>query len=207
MTISIKDFILDCKHKIDDIPTTILEIGAEDARDSILFKEAYPDASIWAFEANANTFNINKDKILGLGINYINNAIWNVDNESKIFHIKKSTHPGISSLRDRGQEYGTETCMVKTIRIDTFCNNNEISNIDIIKIDVEGCTYEVLDGIGELLDTVKILHIETEQQEHFAGQVLEKEVFEFLKQKGFDCDKHSFCCLSQYDSVWVKAIK
>ena len=98
--------------------------------------------------------------------------------------------------------------------VETFCNENNINKIDILKLDVEGCSYEVLKGFGEVLKTVKIMHIETEDVDKsasrpfFEGQVLDPQVADYLKSQGFRCVKKSLCFKSagrsQWDSVWVR---
>ena len=201
MTITIEDFIEYCEANIKEADT-IFEIGAREANDSLLLKEAYPDATIHAFEACDSEYNKHKDDHALSSINYHNIAIWS-ENTTLLFH-EKGIGMGISSFRDRGQQYGQAAYEKSAISIESFCKDNDIASIDIVKIDVEGCAYEVLQGFGDVLDTVKVLHIETEQTELFSGQHLEEEVFEFLRQKGFTLQKHSFCCITQYDSIWTK---
>jgi len=202
MTIAIKEFMKYCADNIEEA-STILEVGARDASDSLLLKEIYPDATVYAFEAYGEEYERYKDDKSLSTINYYNIGIWS-ENTTLTFHEKGVGHNtrGISSFRDRGQSYGTHTTQKDVISIESFCKDNGVSSLDIVKIDVEGCTYEVLVGFGDILDTVKVLHLETEQAEHFSGQHLEEEVFEFLIHKGFVLEKHSHCCLAQYDSIW-----
>ena len=107
MTISIQEFVEYCKNNISDV-STIFEIGARDASDSLLLKEIYPDAAVYAFEAYDEEYELYKnDKALS-EINYYNVGIWS-ENTTLLFH-EKGMGPsvrGISSFRDRGQNYGT----------------------------------------------------------------------------------------------------
>lgn len=49
---------------------------------------------------------------------------------------------------------------VKTARLDDLVGDE---NIDIMKIDVEGHSMEVIEGLGDKLKQVKVFHIETEK--------------------------------------------
>tara|TARA_R110001592_G_scaffold361900_2_gene674015 strand:+ start:1000 stop:1644 length:645 start_codon:yes stop_codon:yes gene_type:complete len=193
-------FVKHFKDNIEGYPINIFEIGADDARDSVIFYNEFNRSNIYAFEANVDTFNNNKSNINN--INYINCAISDVEHDT-VFYKKTEQYPGISSLRNRGQQYPGVTVTVKTKRIDTFCNENDITSIDICKVDVEGCTYEALKSFGDMLSKTKIFHIETETSQHFENQIVESEVFNLLKQHNFEMLQHEHCCLNQYDSVWI----
>ena len=173
--------------------STILEVGARDAADSLRLKKIYPNATVYAFEAHDEEYERYKDDESLSAINYYNIGIWS-ENTTLDFH-EKGVGPhtrGISSFRDRGQMYGTHTTQKDVISIESFCKDNEVSSLDVVL------------GFGDMLNAVKVLHIETEREEHFEGQHLEGEVFEFLRQKGFVLEKHSHCCLTQYDSIWIR---
>jgi len=51
-----------------------------------------------------------------------------------------------------------------------------IPNIDMLKIDVEGATYDLLLSLEENLSNIKIMHIETETYPFFEGQTLHNDV-------------------------------
>ena len=64
--------------------------------------------------------------------------------------------------------------------------------------------------MGSLLDTVKIMHIETETVPYFSGQkMLHPGVCDYLTKKGFRCLGQAGARIQhgiQYDSVWIKDI-
>ena len=76
-----------------------------------------------------------------------------------------------------------------------------------MKIDVEGATHDVFEGMGDLLDTVKIMHIETENIPFFAGQKkLHEDVCDYLTSKGFRCLEQRGARIengTQFDTVWI----
>lgn len=182
---------------------TIFEIGSRDGNDARILKNYFPNSIVYAFEASdeeyKNHIEINKD------INWINLTIYNEECEID-FHYK-TYMSGVHSIKDRGLDFGESTIMkVLTKRVDTFCKEEKIKNVDIVKIDVEGCTFEVLNSFGEYLKNVKALHIETERIEYFKDQTLEKEVFEFLIKNGFillEKNERIDVVLHQSDSIWI----
>lgn len=178
----------------------IFEIGSRDGKDGRFFKSEFPNSTVYAFEAQPEEYRINAiDNDI---INWINLAIYNKD--GRITFHSKSLGSGIHSIRDRGQEYGTETVEVQCKKIKTFCSENNIEKIDIAKIDVEGCTLEVLESFEDLLQHVKFLHIETETVNYFENQHLESEVFSYLKNNNFKLLMRSeLPNFNQHDSVWI----
>lgn len=70
---------------------------------------------------------------------------------------------GSSSLNLRWKEDDLpgHVITVEIDRLDHLIGNDE--EIDIMKIDVEGHSLEVLEGLGDKLKRVKVLHVETEK--------------------------------------------
>jgi FkbM family methyltransferase len=115
---------------------------------------------------------------------------------------------GISSLKDRNDNYYdgiTRKSMVQTCRVESFLKEHNFKP-DIAKIDVEGCTYEVLEGFGENIQDLKILHIEHEHWQVWKDQKIYKDIKNFLEDLRF---KQIFFYYigpdkKQSDSIWIK---
>jgi FkbM family methyltransferase len=197
------EFVELSKTHCNDI-NTIFEIGSMDGNDSLLFKQSFPNAEVYAFEGLPDNYNLYMKDLNG--VHTFNKIIFNYD--GKITFYKKEIN-GIHSVFDRGSAYGTETMNLYCYRLDTICKELNIDHIDMMKIDVEGATLEVLEGMGDILKTVKIMHIETEDYPFFKGQKLDNEVTKFLLDNGFTVLKKSRCVLTagnyQLDSVWIGA--
>lgn len=181
-------------------PYRIFDIGSRDGNDAFRLKELLPQSHVYAFEASPEEYKAYRSQ--NEDIRWVNLAIYDRDGMID-FHIK-DFNSGLHSIRDRGEEFGTKVIQVPCMRIDTFCDHNDIVTIDIVKIDTEGCTLEVLRSFGHILQTVKALHIETERVEYFKEQALETEVFNFLGENGFRMlATNTIRNLSQSDSIWV----
>lgn len=191
------------KHyfNIDDIKV-IFEIGSMDGKDSLLFREHFPNSLIYAFEGLPSNYEMFLKNLPS--INTYNKVIFNYD--GKIIFNEKNTN-GIHGVFDRGQEYGQKTITTVCCRIDTFCRQNNIEKIDMVKIDVEGATYEVLESFGTLLQKAKVMHIETEDYPFFKGQQLDNAVDRLLRENNFELLDKAGCMIGntgkQYDSIWI----
>jgi len=185
-----------------------MEIGALHGNDSCYFKNKYNNSIVYAIEGSKEVY----DKYLigkGNQINIFNECIFNHNGKIK-YHVKKNNEngllSGIHSVYNRGDKYGTNIEEVECHTLDQFCLNNNINHIDILKLDVEGATYDVLNN-SHILKTIKIMHIETEDYEFFKGQKLDDDVTVLLVNNNFQliCKSGYFPTKDgkQYDSVWI----
>ena len=80
-------------------------------------------------------------------------------------------------------------------KVKDYVIDNNIKNIDFLKIDTEGFELNVLKGFGDFLENVKIIQFE------YGGTFLDNntkliDVINYLEQKGF----HKFSYLTNYGS-------
>lgn len=76
--------------------------------------------------------------------------------------------------------------------------------IDLIKVDIEGYTYEFLEGLGSKITDVKCLHLETEQSSTHPNHRNSQEVREYMENAGFYlADKSYEWGYHIEDQVWV----
>ncbi len=179
----------------------IIEIGSLNGNDALFFKTCFPESNVYCIEGLPDNYNTYLKNLTN--ITPINIVIADYDGE--ITYHKKNVN-GIHGILNRGDEYGTETITLECKTIKTLCNDYNIQSIDFVKIDVEGATYEILNGMSEMLDTIKIMHIETESYPFFKGQKLHDEVADYLTNKDFtmvDMTSVNINNGQQYDSVWV----
>lgn len=185
-------------------PTVIVEIGSLNAVDALFFKNNFPDARVIAIEGSPSNYKKHFQNITEIEVYQM--VINSYDGDT-IFHEKHQG--GLNGILNRGDIYGNITLNLKCQRFDTFCTEHNIVNVDALKIDVEGATLEVLTSFGDILSTVKVMHIETEDGELFLGQKLQRDVCLYLKERGFVplriSGTHIQDGKSQYDEVWVSS--
>lgn len=80
-----------------------------------------------------------------------------------------------------------EVITVRVTRLDKLIAPKQI--IEIMKVDCEGYSWEVLHGLGDRLQNIKVLHVETEHPEFsnwsHEGHKNNEQVQEFMESKGF----------------------
>jgi FkbM family methyltransferase len=192
-------------HFRDEDILNILEIGALDGKDSVLFKQSFPDANAVCIEGLLENFEENKVNLSSAGVRSVHAIV--TDYDGVIDFYKKAIN-GIHGIFNRGDQYGTE--IVKSVpcsRIETLCKELNIDQPDMVKLDVEGASYEVLVGFGALLSGVKTIHLETETYPFFKGQRLHDEVARLMTDSGFMMVDSTSVDITkdgkQMDSVWV----
>jgi len=202
--INMDDFIAHImKYVGTDGTHTIVDAGSLDGNDAELLWKAFPHSKSYAIEGlpdNFNTFIKNRSNITG-----IHAVIASHDGECTYY--QKDIN-GIHGIYDRGASYGTQTLTLPCYTMDTIMKKNDIKSIDVIKIDVEGATLDLLQSFSDnQLHAIKIMHIETETYPFFKGQKLHEEVCAFLENNDFKCVDMTYAEITpgcyQSDSVWV----
>lgn len=204
---SLKCVVDSYKKYFGDTAATIVEIGSRDAKDAYYLSQMLKSQKVYTFEANPFCHKV-------IDSNYpefhnIFGAVSNFTGQSD-FNMVDSPNwdaVGTSSLRDRNDSwYQGQSTKIK-VNVDTMhnyiINNNIIPPLDVVKIDVEGCSYEVLEGFGVFLKGVKVLHVENETFAFWEGQKLSEEVGEFLISNGFVKDYEEKFGENSVDEVWV----
>ncbi|CAB4166909.1 Methyltransferase FkbM [uncultured Caudovirales phage] len=195
----------------NETASLIVEVGTRDGDDAnYLFKELNAGKVI-AIDANPIAVDITRSKYPWMSVVYaaasdtkgeiVFNQVTSPDKEimgtSSIFSKDKSVSPP--------PEYyeGLITQItVPTERMDSILKEEPI--IDVVKIDTEGYSWQVLQGFGDRLKDVKLLHIETEQAPVHDDHVTTEKIVEFMEANGFALVdiSHEWGWLIQ-DQVWV----
>ena len=130
-------------------------------------------------------------------------------NGSDVFHaidLTKIKNSGISSLLkhnivDKNNYFDVK---VELMRMDKFMELYKIDVIDFVKLDVEGYTYQVLEGFGEKLSNVKCIQLEAEHVELYDGERLFDEVSSLLCKNDFKMVYFEMLDDKQSDSLWIQ---
>ena len=132
--------------------STFIDIGANTATISIRLSKIYNDnIKIYSFEPIPNTYKLAASNIV---LNNISNiSLYNLgigDCESKIiFHTFKgqsSCATAISNRTPHDKNCKMNSLTVNCTTLDSFVYKNNISRVDLMKIDVEGYELNVLKG-------------------------------------------------------------
>ena len=216
----IENFIKHVENKNENF--IIFDIGSRDCVQSIEFYNAFPNAKIYAFECNPNTLDICKrniepyrDRITlieGAVCDYNGNIIFYPINQEKTITTWKDGNPGASSIFKSNGKYSVETYIQDEIttqchRLDSIMNKYCIPNVDIIWMDLQGAELLALKGLGIHLQNVKYIHTEVSHKEMYSGQVMFKELNDFILSNDFSIIN----CLNlqgwQEDAIYKKNVE
>lgn len=191
----------DQKFRDPDKVSVIFDVGSLHCLESIEFSKKYKNAHIFAFEANPDSYQVCLENTKDIdNITVINKAVNNYNGTCTFYPIdpEETVSPwfdgnrGASSLYksngsyDHIERYVQKELEVSCTRLDTFCSENGIENIDLMWMDLQGAELIALESMGEeLLSTVKVIHTELEMSPMYDGQCLFEDVNSFLKQYDF----------------------
>ncbi len=145
---------------------------------------------IHAFEPVNQTFdqlsqNLSKQE------NIILNQIGISDRNEELSIYTNTNHNSLSSIYQRdiqGQTYEKE--LIKVITLDSYCAENNIHNIDFLKIDIEGHELAAFLGMKNLLEQKKIKAIQFEYGgANIDSRTFLKDFFLFFNSLGYSIYK------------------
>lgn len=167
----------------------IIDCGANIGFSIIYFKWLYPDSTVYGFEPDKGTFellkkNIEKNNLKN--VHLINAAV--SDKSGKIDFFIDPKHPGALAMSTRYGRMPKYKTTVQSISLSSFIKENNIQNIDFIKMDIEGSEKEVLKDLDRNKMFNKITKILVEYHHKIVGEksclgdylkILEKNKFEY----------------------------
>jgi FkbM family methyltransferase len=180
-----------------DTITTLFELGCESGQDTLLLRDRYRNAAIYAFECNPDMLPITRTALANQPrITLIENAVWDEDGPLPFYPVTAASqngirisNPGASSCfrarSDYHQSYEQREAMVQAIRLDRFAHERGIDKIDLICMDLQGAELRALRGLGRLIRSVQYIISEIERKPIYDGQDLLPDVHNYLSPYGF----------------------
>ena len=167
------DLDLNIKQIQDSQKPIIFDCGAKQGQSVKRFKKLYPNSEIHCFEPVKNSIKKIQENYKNDNSIILNNCGVGDVNEKKVFNeyedrigtssfreIKKDTAWAINKFKNAEME--PKKYEVNIITLDKYCSENNINQINIMKIDVQGYETNVLEGAKNLLKFSKIGLIEME---------------------------------------------
>jgi len=172
---------------------TILEIGALQFEGNpepfYLLLDLFPGSKIIGFEVDKDLCDEMNSKAVP-GVRYYPHALGE-KNERREFYV--TDHPMCSSLYEPNEPlislynnfefaYLKDKTEIDTVSMDYFAQANYISEVDFIKIDIQGAELDVFKGGTQVLKSVMALVCEVEFIPHYLQQPLFGDVCSFLNE-------------------------
>ncbi len=174
----------------------IFDVGAHQGVYSVLFRKIFPTSVVYAFEPFGDTFSRLKENTASdPSIHPFNFGFSNREG-TEIFH--SNMHDGTNSLFSTNelssQTWGEGVLDTKNVvqaefkTIDSFISAMAIPRIDLLKIDVQGAEYLVMEGAARTCkkESIQLIYNEIITQPTYDGQKRLDEVLTCFYDSGFD---------------------
>lgn len=194
------------------LPQNILEIGSRDGNDANTLKEYFniSNEKVYIVEPHPHCIGLIKQKYPQY--NLYKHAITTTKGTARFNAVVTSDLGtlGMSSLLSR-----TDNAILENwIEVSTITGKDLFELIgeeeyDLVKIDVEGHSYEVLESFGDQIRKIKIMHLEVEHYPFWKDQKLYNDIANLLKSYNFEeCYRFDYNYYTpeqiQSDVIWIR---
>lgn len=170
-------------------PKVVFDIGANVGNWTKKLKQYSPKSVVYSFEPIPQTFetlcrNLKEEKMV------YPHQIALSDREGTLEFNFYPSNSYFSSIYKTTFDSNFQTLSVNTISGDTFCDEQNIDEIDFLKIDVEGAENKVLVGFLKRIKEGKIKAIQFEYgPQNVESRFLLKDFYDLLERNGYRIGK------------------
>jgi len=189
-----REAVLSLVPYFDQDNRVVVDVGSNKGEWSDLF---VGNCEVHLFEPNIKLLHYTEIKYAHLRNVYFSNYAIGEGNFVKAFYQYDKQYNGLSSYFDNGK-WVTLPRLVSECTVRTLDTVKDFNNIDLLKIDVEGAEWDVIQGAENLLRENKIKFIQIEYSEHYKVPGYKfQDIIDFVKPFGYE--------LYDYDGHWFKA--
>jgi len=192
------------KSHINKQGINVIDVGANKGQSIDFFLRLYPKSIIYSFEPNVKLYKCLKEKynkfnnviIYQKGIsNFCGQLDFNenvIDETSSFEQLNYNSKYLITKAKVLGvakENIVIDTYSVDVIRLADFLINKEGFVFDVLKIDVEGHEYKVLQGLfnsGLKKQTLRFIQLESHNDDMYLDVNRHNEIEKLLKKNYFD---------------------
>ena len=188
--ISIPQIHIDYLKTIKYTPSVIYDIGSAVLHWHREAKSIWTNSKIYCFEAMTSL----EDFYIEMGVDYNIGVLSDTDGTEVRFWQNETNFGGNSYYKENSEFspaandiFTKENSKVYiTSKLDTIVKNKNLPLPDMLKIDVQGCEVDVLNGAKETLNSVNHLIVELQHVEYNIGANLIEESLPFIESLGFE---------------------
>lgn len=143
---------------------SIIDLGANIGLSAVFFARKYIDARVYCVEPDPGNFALMRKNVDGLGerVACRNAAAWETDGTIVIQTEDELNRPLEAWGVRVGAAAGTNGVCVEALKMATLLEDSGFSDVDILKVDIEGAEFEVFSAPDrEWLNRIKFIAIET----------------------------------------------
>lgn len=175
----------------------IVEAGAFDGTDTLGLMRYWPEATVHSFEPVPNIYNnfLTKKVAHVPNVHTYQMALSNANGIAPLFLSENMgcPEPGSSSSLLAPKEHlqrapwvaFKQTISVRTMTLDSWAQQYQVSYVDFLWLDMQGAELAVLKAAPEVLKNVKAVLTEVEFVEAYDKQPLFFEIKKFMEEQGF----------------------
>ena len=142
---------------------TIVDVGANIGAASIYFAVLYPNARVHAFEPAPGNFALLAENTAPFeNITAHEVGLFDADKEAPLFEGEYD--PSTNSIGDSGLNT-QRSRMVQLKDAKPFLHGLHVDDIDILKLDTEGCEMPILRSLAEMIPAIKVIYVEYHDDE------------------------------------------
>lgn len=190
------DPMRDIRYILGPSIQTVFDVGANEGQTVTRFARAFPEADIYSFEPDPNTFKRLSSAAAGIQrARLFNAAVGREPGEAQLFRFGLDETNSLlpkaagadSFVVDASYLRETGTVPVSVTTIDAVGEASGISRIDLLKIDTQGYELEVLNGARRFLNSNSVATVFAEVcfVRYYENQPLFQDVYTFLYERGF----------------------
>jgi FkbM family methyltransferase len=147
---------------VDDV-RIVFDVGANCGAASVHFARHYPGATVHAFEPGREARSYLERNVASLPNVCVHPVgLYADDRQARLY--RGDGDLGMASVIRREVNLD-ESEPVELRAGGTWAADRGIDRVDVLKVDVEGCEIEVLEGLAGLLPTVKVLFVEYDSRQ------------------------------------------
>jgi FkbM family methyltransferase len=203
------DLVTAYRYYFGETAKVIFDCGTRDGDDAAYLKRELNATQVFAIDASPSAVELTKRNHPDLIV--IETALSNYNGTASFTEIVSDQKdfvgssslvlaPGWDAVEKR--EITTRVKTMRTLLEELGMNETQL---DVVKVDLEGFTYEFLEGMGDLLANAKVLHLETETFNRHQGHRSSSEVEAYMLSRGFFLDFVSYeWGPTIQDQVWVR---
>jgi FkbM family methyltransferase len=171
---------------------TILDIGANIGRFAITANAVFPDATIHVFEPLPDCFlKVERNLRARSNMTLHNIALGAEEGEIEMFANEFTPSSSILPMANSHKEAfpfasNSKKVKIKVGRLDNVLPPMELQGPTFIKIDVQGYEREVIAGGRNTIGSASVVLVELSFEELYEGQPLFNEIYDSLRNLGFD---------------------
>jgi FkbM family methyltransferase len=192
----------------------IFDLGASDGeRTTKKYQKLFRDAQIYSFEPDQERFTSLQLKNLK-NVASFQLAVSDEDGETSFYCNEDADTNSLFEANTLGSSLDKFTRFkrefkVRTMTLDSFCRSKDITEISILKMDIQGAELKALRGASDLLKGKRIglIYLEVEFVKIYQDQPLYHDVAGFLEANGYDLyGIYNLCSIERRRLAWGDAI-